>query len=457
MATPLEFVGRSEELGFLRDAHASPKSEFYPVYGRRRVGKTELILRFVAETEGLYFLGKEGPEDLQVREFLRAAATSLGQPVLAAAAAGISDWRSALETVMSLRPEGRKLVIALDEFQWIASSAPAIMGTLQELWDREWKRSGEVFLILCGSYIGFMEREVMGERSPLFGRRTGQILLQPFPYKEAALFHPRLAPVDLAQTYFLCGGIPLYLEFFDPGRSIAQNIQANILAKNAPLAREPDFLLREELRGVENYHAVLMAIAGGAPTGTAIAKATGIPDRNVYYYLQNLCELRYVRRRYPLTGRRPAKRSVRFTIEDPLLQFWFRFVYPNGSQIARLGPRAAFDQLVAPELDAYFGLCFERLCREALADTIYPREKVGSAYEVGEFWSKDTQIDLVGRRKDDRIDIGECKWGTVRTFKGLEQEVSGRRSQATPIPRTTPSSPVSSSAGSRPAQRSPMG
>ena len=416
------FLGRDEEMDILEEAYDSPKSQFYPIYGRRRVGKTQLILEFASRHPSIYFLGKEGAEDIQIQEFVKVAAVAFQQPLLEVAAAGITDWRTALSSVMSARPKGKKTILVLDEFQWITASSPILPSLLQELWDQEWKRSGDVFVILCGSYMGFMEREVLGEKSPLFGRRTGQILLQPFDYQEAALFHPSLSTQDHAETYFLCGGIPYYLEFFDPKRSIAQNIQQNFLSKSGPLYREPDFLLREELREVENYYAVLMSIASGSATSTEIAKKTGIPYRSIYYYLQNLIDLRYVRRRFPLTSRKPAARMVRFAINDPLLRFWFRFVYPNGSLITSMGPQQSYEQLIRPELPAYFGLCFEEMCKEALSP-VYLDEKMNSPFRVGEFWSKEAQIDLVGLREDRRIDIGECKWGTVRSYKKIVTEL----------------------------------
>lgn len=133
---------------------------------------------------------------------------------------------------------------------WIAEASPELPSVLQELWDRNWSRSGRVLLILCGSYIGFMEREVLGRHSPLFGRRTGQILLRSFNHLEAARFHPRFSIVDQARVYAICGGVPAYLLAFDSAQSVEQNLIGQVLNENAALAREPEFLLREELRNL---------------------------------------------------------------------------------------------------------------------------------------------------------------------------------------------------------------
>jgi uncharacterized protein len=234
----------------------------------------------------------------------------------------------------------------------------------------------------------------------------------------------RLRDYDYARAgaYFVCGGVPWYLTAFDPSRSLEQNIQLNLFDEHAALFREPDFLLREELREVDNYYAVLMAIAEGATTAAEIAKRTGLPERSLHYYLQQLSELGYVGRRYPLTGARPVARHVRYVLEDELLRFWFRFVFPNLSFIQRAGPQASFRARVRPALEAYWGGCFERMARQALA-RLYAREKVEAPFQIGEYWDRDTQIDVVGLREDGWTDIGECKWGTVRSWPQLLAEL----------------------------------
>ena len=433
-----EFVGRSTELRLLAQAFESPRSALIPIYGRRRVGKSELVLRFLAGKPGVYYLGQQSPAGLQVREFLAEAGRALDMPLLAELRAG--DWRQALRTVAgqwTAAHPGSKLVLALDEFQWIAAASPGLLSALQHCWDREWKNAGSVMLLLCGSYLGFMEREVLGKASPLFGRRTAQIHLQPFGYLEAARFHPRWSPEDRAKAYFLVGGLPQYLLCLDDARSIGRNVRGNLIDEFAPLFHEPAFLLREELREVAPYHAVLFAVASGHGAAPAIAAATELPERNLPYYLQQLVNLGYLRRRYPLDRRRPNPKQVRFGIDDPLLRFWFRFVFPNMSAIRSSGPERVFGDRIAPALDAWFGSGFERLCREALP-LVYAAEGVTAGFEVGEYWSRPrrnataaaaagappaTQIDVVGLRDDDWTDLGECKWGAAPSAPALEAEL----------------------------------
>ena len=418
-----KFIGREAELNLLRRAFRSSRSAFIPIYGRRRVGKSELILRFMAHRRGVYFLGQQSSPALQMREFLAEAARALGMPLLAELRT--SGWRQALDTVTqqwtAIHP-GTKLVLALDEFQWIAAADRSILSALQQCWDRRWRDAGNVMLLLCGSYLGFMEREVLGSKSPLFGRRSAQIHLHPFGYQDAARFHPRWSPADQARAYFLVGGLPQYLLCLDDSRSIAANIREHLLAEFAPLFHEPLFLLREELREIAPYQAILHAVASGHGSAPAIAAATGLPERSLHYYFQQLTSLGYLRRRYPLERRPPNPRQVRFAIDDPLLRFWFRFVFPNISAIRSGGATRAFAERIAPSLEAWFGVGFERLCREALP-RIYAHEAVATGFEVGEYWSAETQIDVVGMRDDNWTDLGECKWGPVRSPRALEAEL----------------------------------
>ncbi len=417
------FIGRERELRVLSRAWEEPRSAFIPIYGRRRVGKSELILRFLGDKPGLYYLGKKAPAGLQIREFLEVAAVAVDEPLLATYPA--SGWSDAIDAVMARRQAGGRIALVFDEFQWIVEASPELPSILQEKWDRQWQHSGDVLLILCGSYVGFMEREVLGRGSPLFGRRTAQILLRPFDYREAAAFHPGYSLVDRARTYFLCGGIPFYLQIFSNRRSFEMNLIAQVLDEHAALYREPDFLLREELREVESYYALLLAVAGGHTAAADIARVSGIAPGSLPYYLKQLIELGCVARRYPLTGEGRKPRNVRYDLGDPFLRFWFRFIFPEQSQLRRLGPDRALRELVKPHLDAYFGLCFERLCREALP-RLYQREGVTADFKIGEYWSKQTQIDVVGLRADGWTDLAECKWGAVRSAPRVERELEGK-------------------------------
>ena len=216
--------------------------------------------------------------------------------------------------------------------------------------------------------------------------------------------------------------MPAYLLAFDDAQSVEQNLVTRVLDESAALAREPEFLLHAELRDLVPYHSVLMALAQGKSSPAQLAKSTGIDVRGLNYHLNTLVELGYVQRRYPVSEAEPSTRSVRYALDDSLLRFWFRFVFPHQSVLRLLGPERGFAEVVRPELDAYFGRCFERLCRESLP-LLYLGEGIRAPFIVGEYWGADVQVDVVGVRQDNWTDLGECKWGDVSSLPALAAEV----------------------------------
>jgi uncharacterized protein len=183
----------------------------------------------------------------------------------------------------------------------------------------------------------------------------------------------------------------------------------------------------------------LYYVGKAAPAGLQLRELMH-PERSLGYYLKQLEGLRYVERRYPLTGAKPSARSVRYRLSDPLLRFWFRFVFPNQTFVQQHGPSRTYREIIRPELESYFGLCFERLCREALP-LLYEAEGLSARYEVGEYWDRDLQIDLVGLRDDGVTDLGECKWGGYGGRARLVSELTRKverypnRRGATLVPR----------------------
>jgi len=424
----IDFIGRTEELAALERVYEGGKTAMVPVYGRRRVGKSQLILEFLRNKPSLYYLGNQASAALQQREFLRRAADALEAPLLASLAA--TSWREVLRHVtdcIQARGKDAPFVIALDEFQWMVEDSTELPSLLQEFLDMDWKKAGNIMVILCGSFIGFMEREVLGRKSPLFGRRAAQIFLQPFGYTQAGEFHPTWSMEDRAKAYFVCGGVPFYHLFFDATRPFTSQLQHLFFESASPLYREADFLLREEFREVRRYYAILTAIGTRSMPGREIAEITGIDERKLSYYIDRLIDLGYLGRRRPLVpDKRKRPGRVRYEISDALLSFWFRFVSPNTTYIAEMGGKDSMQHLVRPHLDAWFGTRFEHLCREALP-RLYKAEGLTTTFEIGEYWDKATQIDVVGIRGKEGIDLGECKWGRVTSANKVRREMNAKR------------------------------
>ena len=265
-------------------------------------------------------------------------------------------------------------------------------------------------LVLCGSSVGTMESEVLGHESPLYGRRTGQIDLQPFSFGQARGVID-YETEDAIRSYAVTGGTPMYLTLFDYGRSLEENVKAEILSPTAVLYNEPEFLLRTELRNPARYVSILEAVATGRTTPNEIAGAVGIDPGPLSKYLQTLRRLRLVDREVPVTASEKRSKRSRYRVADEFLRFWFRFVEPNRSGIEE-APAVVYEGTIEPALADHVATTFEDVCREAVWAAIR-RGELGPYSEVGRWWYGEDETDIVGLAPDDdRVLLAECKWTT---------------------------------------------
>ena len=400
------FVNRVAELDLLEKRFASGKAEFFVLYGRRRVGKTELLARFCEGKRSIFFVSDLGSEIS-----LRSALSSTVNAILFGPGqmqAVYSTWADLLQALAQASQKER-LVVVLDEFPYLVSAHPPLASILQRVWDQVLKNS-QVMLILCGSYIGMMEETVLGYHAPLYGRRTGQYLLEPFQFQDARLFFPGYSFEDQVRAYVIYGGTPAYLHTLQPDVSLAQNIQEGILTRGSFLYDEVRFVLQQELREPRNYFAILQAIASGKTRLNEIKQATGIEGATAY--LDTLQQLHLVERRVPVTETQPHKsRRGIYRLRDPYLRFWFRYVHPNRSQLERGGAQIILDTLVLPQLDLFTGLGFEEICRQFLWSLGLSGSLPFTPVNIGNWWNAHEEIDLVVLGEHAAM-LVECKWGS---------------------------------------------
>ncbi|MCD6360935.1 MAG: ATP-binding protein [Armatimonadetes bacterium] len=402
------FIDREQELAALSKAYATDQAEFFVIYGRRRVGKTELIALFCRDKPHVYFEAARLPDGENLAHFVREAARALNDAILRAA--NYTEWEPPLEYLARVAQRER-LIVVLDEFPYLCEAKPALPSLIQRFWDQHGQFS-RMFLILCGSSVSFMENEVLVYRSPLYGRRTGQIHLLPLHYRDAAKFVPRYGAEDKARVYGIAGGMPMYLAQFDDRRSIAANVQRAMLSVGGVLYDEVEYLLRSELREPHVYGSILEAIARGLTKRNEITQrvrqVAGIekPDQ----YLRTLEALRLIERVAPLTSRvRNKPGRGRYFIADNFLRFWYRFVLPNRSRLELGMAEEVWREDIEPHLDDYMGLAFEQICRDYVRR--FAAEKLPvQAKEVGVFWHRDGEIDVLSLNTDGSVYCGECKW-----------------------------------------------
>jgi uncharacterized protein len=367
------FVGRDREIAFLEELHGSGKPELFVLYGRRRVGKTELLQQFCQSRRAVYFLAAQVRAKDNLAAFGRALAEGLDDAL--AQSVEFPDWTAALAFAAE-RAGGERLVLVLDEFPYLCEASKGLPSEVQRFWDTRGKKS-PLMLVLCGSQVSFMEREVLGERSPLFGRRTAQRRLEALEPRETLAFFPRWSVRDRLLAYAILGGMPAYLQRFDDRRPLLENVLRETLRPEGYLFDEVQFLLRAELSNPATYNSILAAVAQGAEKVGEIALTVGVDSTTANKYLTVLRELRLVEREVPLTDPDPLRsRRGTYRIADRFLAFHFRHLQPNLSLVHAGRGARVLEERVQPDL--------ERLYDEARADFLLSHLRREAADVLGE-------------------------------------------------------------------------
>ena len=417
------FVDRQAELAFLNsllERKRPTAAQFILLYGRRRVGKT-VLLRHWAEQSGLaytYWAAEKEPAALQRRKlYARLLGVEPGQAPI------FDSWTECWSAIAAILAERRHILI-LDEFTYAVESDPAMLSSLQHAWDQQFKRS-RVALVLCGSHIHTMET-LQSRQSPLFGRLTGQWHLQPLSFATLGEFLPHWSAEERVAAYAVVGGVPAYLEWLDPDRSLSDNIRDVVLAPGSMFVAEPTFLLYDEVREPSTHLAILKAIGAGNHTLSDISNAALVGKAHLSAYLARLRELRLVERRLPITvppNKRPRSRRGRYHLLDPYFRFYFRFLAPHQDDLAYR------PELVLPRiregLRAFVGLtAFEELSRQWVLDQGRAEALPFEVREVGSHWSRRVQVDVVAVNwSDHEILLGEAKWGTDAVSRSVIREI----------------------------------
>jgi AAA+ ATPase superfamily predicted ATPase len=253
-----------------------------------------------------------------------------------------------------------------------------------------------------------MEETVLGYQAPLYGRRTGQYLLEPLQFKDARLFYRSFPLDDQVRAYAVYGGTPAYLHTIQSQQSLKENILDGILTRGSFLYDEVRFVLQQELREPRNYFAILQAIAAGKTRLNEIKQATGIDGATAY--LDTLQQLHLVERLVPVTETQPQKsRRGIYRLKDQYLRFWFRYVHPNRSQLERGGAQIILENQVVSEIDHFSSLTFEEICQQFFWQSGLSEKLAFVPTNIGNWWNAHEEIDLIVLGENDAI-LVECKW-----------------------------------------------
>jgi AAA+ ATPase superfamily predicted ATPase len=416
------FVDRETELALLEKHYASHQAEFFVLYGRRRVGKTELLAHFCEGKRHIFFVADQVPEQ-SLRASLSVAVNDLifgpGQ-----VGAVYNTWDDLFST-LAQQAQSERLVVVIDEFPYLVAAHPPLGSILQRIWDHTLKNT-QIMLILNGSYIGMMEETILGYQAPLYGRRTAQYLLEPLNFFDAQHFFLPYGSEDRLRTYAVYGGTPAYLQTLNSELSLAENIQEGILRRGSILYDEVRFILQQELREPRNYFAVMQAIASGNTRQNEIKLAAGLD--NIAPYLDTLRQLHLVERAVPVTETKPHKsRRGIYRLKDPYVRFWFCFVLPNRSQLERGAGQMVYDSAIQPALDHYTSLTFEQVCCQYFWRKGLAGELSFIPQKIGGWWKAHQEVDLV-LLGDQQLMMAECKWSSrpvgTDVFRNLEAKTN---------------------------------
>jgi AAA+ ATPase superfamily predicted ATPase len=426
------FLGRETELALLDETWDSPAAQMLILYGRRRVGKTALLVHWMHQSRQrvLYWVATPSSADAQLKSFSQAVYNFAAPQLPATDDFTYGSWDRAWQQVAWLA-QNERLALFTDEFTYLLEVTPQLAGQLQNFWDHTLARSN-LMLVLCGSHLGMMKREFLSYQAPLYGRASAQIHLRPLPFGITRAYFPNYSAADRVALYSIFGGVPAYWERIDQRLSVSKNILRQLLRPNNLMQSEPRLLLQDFVSNPHNYVAILTAIAHEARTPKEIEAATGLPNVQVPKYLSVLAKAGFVERKTSITGN-PNARSGRHHVIDPYLRFYYRFLEKRQDQIALGIQEQALAEISRHMVDFIGTHTWEELCQEW---TLRAGAKGALPFlpdQVGSAWNRQVQIDVAGiNRMEKTLILGECRWGQTAIERPVLSSLIEKAKQIVP-------------------------
>ena len=421
------FIAREKELAVLQETYNKPGFQMTVIYGRRRVGKSRLITEFIKDKRASYYVASKTSLEDNVRKWGRQFIEDTAPDL---AGVEFNDLENFFRFVGNLCRDER-LILALDEIPYIAESDTSFLSRFQVAIDTVLVTKN-VYLIISGSAISFMEKEILSEKSPIFGRRTNQIFLQPFDYLDSAKFVPHYSAEEKAIVYGVTGGVAKYLTLFDDSLSLDRNLIWHYFDTSGYLYEEPHNLLMQEFRTVNTYNSVIEACAGGANKVNEISDKTHESTATLSYVLKNLMTIGVISKVYAITNEK-NKKKVSYEITDGMYRFWYRFV-PRAKAAIEMGRgELYYNKYVKDKLHEYMGEIFEYICRHYVLLKGLDGELNCLVTNTGKWWGpghdrKPTDIDVVGiDTLSNQAILGECKFKNEPIDKAVYDALMARR------------------------------
>ncbi len=424
------FVDRKEELATLNRLASDTKPHFLIVFGRRRLGKTTLLLEFAARSglPTLYWVASKQSEVVLHRSLYSTSARFLQLP-LPPGTVTPNDWTSIFQFLaesIEKKFGNQRVLLIVDELPYAVESSAPLPSELQNAWDQHQEPRTNVLMAVAGSHIGMMAK-LQERQAPLYGRFTAQLPVGPLPFSALTEFFPNMTAAERVGVYAIFGGVPAYLERVNPNISIRANVEQETMVATGIFRSEAFHSLQEDLRDTHSYHSILQAIGQGYRTHDQIALHSGIARTSLPKYLSRLIELGYIIRRLPATvplNKRGHSRQSRYALADQFLRFFYRFISPNLISVEQGLFHDLWDQINS-QMRAFIGsTVFEELSQEWVRQQAIAGQLPFHPQVIGSHWSKKVQIDVVAINwRSKHILLGECKWGANPVGRGVIREL----------------------------------
>jgi AAA+ ATPase superfamily predicted ATPase len=399
------FYSRNKEIDMMRKKINSDFFEFIVLYGRRRVGKTALLNELFKDKKIVFFAANKESESIALERFSDSVLQVSVE--LSSILTKFESWDIALEYIFQ-----NDLTLVIDEFPYLASHYNRILTLLQNLIDKYHKTSKSK-IILCGSSMSFMERQILGYESPLYGRRTAQLKLKPFTFGESKPFFSHFTIEEQFIAYSIFGGIPYYLVFLNKYSTLKEAVIDLLLVPIGHLYEEPMNLLLQELREPTQYNGILDAIATGYTKHNEIATKVKMDSAKCSKYLRTLQDIHIIEKTYP--DKKEKKNKAVYSILDPLFRFWYRYIPKYRGYIETDKSDFLYNEIIEKDISEYMGYAFEEICRQYLKKHLISEQYPWQLIDVKRWWGnnpiekREEEIDLVGWNNE-AILFAECKW-----------------------------------------------
>ena len=421
------FIGRERELTALKEWYDKDGIGMMVIYGRRRIGKSTLITEFAKGKRTIFYtatkIGKNRNLELFSKQVVDLLMPGLGE-VRFPATEAVFDF-------IDKNMGSEKIVLVIDELPYWAERDEALLSVLQKYMDTVWNDKN-LKIILCGSALSFMEKKVLSEKSPLFGRRDSQMKLDAFDYLDSAKFVPDYSNEDKAICYGITGGIAKYLSMIDPAKSMDENIIRLFFRTDGYLYDETRNLLMQEFSDIAIVNNIVEQIASGENTLNTIAGKIGEKESTILYSLDKLISVGLVEKKRCITEEK-NKKKTQYVLKDFMFKFWYEFI-PKATSVIEMGQGELYYQkVVKPALHSFMGAVFEEMCRYYTLKQGIMGEygcfitSVGTWWGVenitdqnGNFRAQSADIDVVALSETDKkAVVGECKFKNEKIDKGI--------------------------------------